>query len=153
MALYLVQHGKSLPKDQDPRKGLSKEGASEVRRIAKVAGQYGVQVSVIVHSGKDRAAQTADILAKALKPGGGVRTMEGINPLDDVASIAAAVQISKDEMIVGHLPFLEKLIAYLITEKSAPLVFRMQNGGIVCLDYYPDSTQVVIRWALMPKIG
>ncbi len=41
MALYLVQHGKSLSKDQDPQKGLSEEGAVETRRIAEVAANYG----------------------------------------------------------------------------------------------------------------
>jgi phosphohistidine phosphatase len=29
MALYLVQHGKSLPKDQDPDQGLSEDGTTE----------------------------------------------------------------------------------------------------------------------------
>jgi hypothetical protein len=28
MALYLVQHGLSLPKDKDPQKGISTEGIS-----------------------------------------------------------------------------------------------------------------------------
>jgi len=37
MALYLVQHGKSLPKDVDPDQGLSDEGKSEVQRIVGVA--------------------------------------------------------------------------------------------------------------------
>ncbi len=41
MAIYLVQHGKSLSKDIDPEKGLSEEGISEVQRIAEVAAGYG----------------------------------------------------------------------------------------------------------------
>ena len=40
MAVYLVQHGISLPKDVDPEKGLSKEGIAEVERIAGVAKNY-----------------------------------------------------------------------------------------------------------------
>ena len=40
MALYLVQHGKSLPKDVDLDQGLSQEGFSEVERIADVAKGY-----------------------------------------------------------------------------------------------------------------
>ena len=47
MALFLVQHGKSLPKDVDPDQGLSQEGISEVDRIAGVAKGYGVGVSRI----------------------------------------------------------------------------------------------------------
>lgn len=153
MALYLVQHGKSLPKERDPQKGLSEEGTAEVRRIAQVAGQYGVRVSSILHSGKRRAVQTAEILAESLKPAGGIMAVDGIGPLDDVAAFIPRLDVRKNEMIVGHLPFMEKLVAYLILSKTAPPVFRLQNGGIVCLDYYPDTTQVVIRWALMPHIG
>jgi phosphohistidine phosphatase len=153
MALYLVQHGKSLSKEQDPRKGLSDEGMAEVRRIAAVAAQYDVPVSSIMHSGKLRAVQTAEILAESLKPPDGIRAIDGIGPLDDVAAFGQRIDVRRNEMIVGHLPFMEKLIAYMIVSKTDPPVLRMQNGGIVCLDHYPGTTQVVIRWALMPHIG
>ena len=153
MALYLVQHGKSLSKEQDPRKGLSEEGTAEVRRIAEVAANYGVTVSRIVHSGKQRALQTAQILSEKLSPAEGIRSIGGINPLDDAAAFGAELQIKDNMMVVGHLPFLEKLVAFLVTGKTGPPVFRMQNGGILCLDYYPDTTQVVIRWGLMPHVG
>ncbi len=43
MALYLVQHGKCLPKDVDLDQGLSQEGISEVERIADVARGYAVE--------------------------------------------------------------------------------------------------------------
>jgi phosphohistidine phosphatase len=153
MALYLVQHGKSLAKEKDPLKGLSHEGAAEVKRIADVATNYGVHVSRIVHSGKQRALQTAEILAEKLSPTEGVHQIDGINPLDDAAAFGAGLPVVDNIMVVGHLPFLEKLVAYLVTGKSAPPVFRMQNGGIICLDYYPDTTHIVIRWALMPHVG
>jgi phosphohistidine phosphatase len=81
MALYLVQHGRARPKSEDPLQGLSEEGAADVRRIAEVAAHYCVRVSVILHSGKARAAQTASILAAALHPPKGVRQIDGINPL------------------------------------------------------------------------
>ena len=42
MALYLVQHGISRPKIEDPDPGLTDEGLAEVRRIAEVAAGYGV---------------------------------------------------------------------------------------------------------------
>lgn len=153
MALYLVQHGKSLPKEKDPQRGLSEEGIAEARRIAQVAAQYGVEVSRIVHSGKARAVQTAEIFAEALKPSARVAAVDGINPMDEVAPFAAHIDMAKNEMVVGHLPFLEKLLARLITGKETPPVFRMQNAGIVCLDWYPETTQVVIHWALMPHVG
>ena len=58
MALYLVQHAKSLPGEQDPDQGLSEEGLAEVKRIAGVAAGYGVRPLAIRHSGrKERSRQ------------------------------------------------------------------------------------------------
>lgn len=153
MAIYLVQHGKSLPKEQDPQKGLSSEGVKQTKLIAQVAAQYNIQVTSIAHSGKTRAAQTAQIFADALHPLAGVRTIDGIAPMDDVWPFATSIDIASDELIIGHLPFMERLVAYLITGQFERPVFRMQNSGIICLDHYPDTTQIVIKWALMPNVG
>ena len=153
MALFLVQHGKSLPKDKDPQQGLSEEGISETKRIASVAKGYGVHISCINHSGKTRARQTAEIFASALEPDGGVQEIRGIKPLDDVVAFSENVESESDLMIVGHLPFMERLTSYLITGSIEPPVFKFQNSGIVCLDKDPDSRSWVIKWTLMPNIG
>lgn len=153
MAIYLVQHGQCLSKQEDPEKGLSEKGADDVRRIAQVAAGYGVLVNHIVHSGKQRALQTAEILAEILIPKKGITALEGINPLDDAAAFAATLDMASNCMVVGHLPHLEKLAAYLVSGQGEKPVFQLQNGGILCLDHYGDTRQVVIKWALMPNVG
>jgi phosphohistidine phosphatase len=153
MALFLVQHGKSLPKDKDPKKGLSQEGIAETERIAQVAKGYAVGVSKITHSGKTRARQTAEIFEEALKPPGGIHESSGLSPLDDVTVFADTIDSTKDVMLVGHLPFMERLTAYLITGSSEKPVFKFQNSGIVCLDTDPAIESWVIKWTLMPHIG
>lgn len=153
MALFLVQHGKSLAKEIDPAQALTKEGVAETERIAGVAKNYGVKVSQIRHSGKTRARQTAEIFSTALKPSGGVRETEGLKPLDDVAAVAASLEPSEDVMLVGHLPFMERMAAYLVTGSDQKPVFKFQNSGIVCLDKNPATGTWVIVWTLMPKIG
>ena len=55
-------------------------------------------------------------------------------------------------MLVGHLPFMERLTSHLITGSSENLVFKFQNGGIVCLDQDPGTDTWFIKWALMPNI-
>ncbi len=153
MALYLVQHGKSLPKDVDPEKGLSEEGISEVKRIAKVAKGHNVMVFTIKHSGKKRARQSAEIFASALSPRYGVEESKGLNPLDDVVTIADRVDSGDNVMLVGHLPFMERLTSYLVTGSADNTVFRFQNGGIVCLDKDAGGVSWVIKWTLVPRIG
>ena len=153
MALYLVQHGKSLPKGADPEKGLSEEGQSEVEIIAAVARGYGVAVAGISHSGKKRARQTAEIFATALDAKDRVTQRSDINPLDDVTAVAQGVSADENQMLVGHLPFMERLTAYLITGSIDRPVFKFQNGGIVCLDQDPEARFWFIKWTLMPHIS
>ena len=153
MTLYLIQHGKSLSKDQDPDQGLSAEGIAETERIAKLAQDAGVAVSQIRHSVKTRARQTAEIFAATLNPEQGIQEVSGIKPLDDVAAYAADIDPAEDIMLVGHLPFMERMTAFLITGSIDKPVFKFQNSGIVCLDKDPEAQAWVIQWTLMPKIG
>ena len=152
MALYLVQHGRSLPRETDPGQGLSDEGRREVETIAAVARSYGVTVGAIWHSGKKRALQTAGILARALDPAEGFSSREGLNPLDDVQGLAPSLEPGRNLMLVGHLPFLSRLLSLLVTGSEGGEIFAFQNGGIVCLDR-GEGAGWVIRWTLMPRIG
>ena len=153
MTLYLVQHGQSLPKDVDPDQGLSKKGILETERIAGVAKNYHVKVGQIMHSVKPRARKTADLFASALNPAGGVKEVDGLKPMDDVASFAASISPDTITMLVGHLPFMERMISYLVTGSIDKPVFKLQNSGVVCLDKDPASESWVIVWALMPRIS
>ena len=153
MALYLVQHGRSLPKDVDPDQGLSEEGVAETERIAGVAKGYHINVAQIMHSVKTRARKTADIYASALTPTGGVKEVGGLKPMDDVADFAVSLNPDTNTMLVGHLPFMERMAAYLVTGSIDKPIFKFQNSGIVCLDKDPDSDSWVIVWTLMPHIS
>ncbi|MBL0713476.1 MAG: phosphohistidine phosphatase SixA [Desulfosarcina sp.] len=153
MALFLVQHGQSHAKDTDPEQGLTDEGQAEVKRIAEVARGYGIKVNGILHSGKKRARQTAEIMARALSPPGGVQEKTGLKPMDDVTALGGLIDSTPDVMLVGHLPFMQRLASWLITGSIDPPVFKFQNGGIVCLKKNPDQGGRVIAWSLMPHIG
>ncbi len=151
MAIYLVQHGKNLPEDIDPEKGLSDQGISDTERIASVAAGYNVCVSRVVHSGKKRAKETAEILAGALKAEK-TEIMNGMNPKDSVRDFAKDIT-SDNTLYTGHLPFMEKLAAYLVTGNESPPIFKFQNSGIVCLEKTEDNKGWIIKWALMPNVG
>jgi phosphohistidine phosphatase len=153
MALYLVQHGKCLSKAADPEQWLSEPGISETRQIARVAAGYRVVVKRIHHSVKTRARQTAEIFAHALHPADGVHQIEGIKPMDDVTAIASELNPKDALMLVGHMPFMSRLTAYLVSGRIEPPVFKFQNSGIVCLDRMPDEKYWQIVWTLMPHIG
>lgn len=152
MALFLAQHGKSRPKEVDPEQGLSPAGIADVERVATAAREHGLRVSRIIHSGKKRARQTAEIFANTLAPADGVQEQEGLKPLDDPADIAATLTYTDDLLVVGHLPFLERLVAYLITGTVDRPVLKFINGGMVCLDRDPAGDHWFIRWMIVPKL-
>lgn len=152
MAIYLVQHGRSFTKEEDPERRLTDEGAGEVTRIAGVAKNYGVRPAAIRHSGIARARETAEIMAAALDVGD-VGPLSGMAPNDDAAAFGRGIDCASGVMYVGHLPFMERLASALITGSVERPLFRFQNGGIVCIDRHPDAGTPVIVWALMPRVG
>lgn len=153
MALYLVQHAKALPKEKDPAQPLSEEGKNEAIRIAKLAKEFGITVSLIEHSPKLRAKETAEIFAKFLKPSSGIRQRENINPLDDVRALKDELNPKENIMLVGHLPFMERLVSFLLTGSEEPMIVKFQNAGIVCLDKSPETDRWFIKWTLMPEVN
>jgi phosphohistidine phosphatase SixA len=63
MRLYLVQHGDAVPERLDPERPLSASGRREVQAVARLLADTGVRAAHVVHSGKLRAQQTAELLA------------------------------------------------------------------------------------------
>jgi phosphohistidine phosphatase len=151
MALYLVQHGLSLPKGTDPDPGLSPEGIADTERTARLARDLGLKISGILQSGKTRARQTAEILAAILHPPDGIKEAPGLNPLDDVVPWGI-LNPNAGLLLVGHLPFMERLAALLVTGSQEKTVIAFQNSGIACLDRVEASVHWVIRWALVPRL-
>ena len=151
MPIFLVQHGQSLSKAEDPEKGLSAPGREDTRRIAEVAANYQIRVARILHSGKKRARQTAEIFQNLLTPGNPMETLAGIMPMDDVKAFGNGLAPDSGDMFIGHLPFMEKLVSYLTADREEPRVLRFQNSGIVCMDR--DEKGWFIKWTLNPKIS
>ncbi|MFX0062544.1 MAG: phosphohistidine phosphatase SixA [Candidatus Hermodarchaeota archaeon] len=150
MKLYLAQHGEAKSKDEDPERPLTDHGIEDVRKIAKFIAKNKPAIREIRHSGKLRAKQTAEILADYLQPLT-IVAVEGIAPLDDVEPVAEELaNETKELMIVGHLPFLDRLTAKLLTGDSHASIVRFRQGGIVCLTV--DDSNWKICWMITPEL-
>jgi len=158
MQLYLARHGEPTSEAEDPQRPLSARGRAEVRRVGAAAARLGLRPTEIRHSGKRRAAQTAEIFAEALGLGDAVVAASGLAPNDDVWPVAAALAaISQSVMLVGHLPFLSRLTSLLLVgDPERPLV-QFPMGGIVCLEAEPPVTGASaiwnLVWALTPAMA
>ena len=151
MRLYLIQHGEAKPEAEDPERSLTAKGEEEVRRVSAVAKKMDFRASKIYHSGKRRAQQTAEIMAIALTLP--VESAHGLNPLDDISPWAERISNeTKNLMIVGHLPFLEKLTSFLLCGDEGARVVLFRYGAIVCLHRKEDGRWAV-HWVLTPEMA
>lgn len=150
MRIYLVQHGLCFNKDADPNRGLTPEGRQQIVQIAAQAHAEGVGISRIFHSGKQRAQQTAEIFSQRLNAEG-VEVLPGLGPMDNVEDFVSQWSFINKCMLVGHLPFMERLAAYLITGHQEPTVVKFQNAGIVCLEQNETANWQLI-WTIMPTM-
>ena len=135
MKLYVIQHGLAFPKEKDPERPLSVQGKAQTQRTADYLKSRSIEVDTIWHSTKLRAVQTAEIIAEALSCRK-IQARNDMNPNDEVKKFPKEILASKlDFMMVGHLPFLQKLVGQLLTgsEQSDIVVFK--NSGVLCLDY------------------
>ena len=82
MKLYLMQHGESKSEQEDPKKPLSDQGKENVSQSAELASRLSISPAAVLHSGKLRAQESAEIVAKRLTVP--VRQAEGLSPNDPV---------------------------------------------------------------------
>lgn len=151
MKLYLVQHGRCNPQEVDPEKHLSTQGRGDVEKLAAFLAKAGISPSVIFHSGKARARETAEILAATLHPEGSVIERNDMNPHDDVHLIARDLEGGEEDiMLIGHLPHLSTLTSLLLTRNEGKEPVSFQQGGIVTLER--QEQKWTIHWMLIPSL-
>jgi phosphohistidine phosphatase len=140
-----------MSKNENPERPLTEAGRDAASNVADVASRLGLEVQQIRHSGKTRARQTAEILAGALTPPGGVVAVGGLAPLDDVQPVADELaDHSQPVMLVGHLPFMERLAGLMLAGDAEQPVVKFTKGAIVCLS---RDGEWQVRWILTPEIA
>lgn len=129
---------------------MSEKGRREVEEVARAAAEREIRVSAILHSGKLRAKETAEILAQSLSPHGGVREIKGLSPEDDPLVARAELEAAEAPlMLVGHLPHLGRLASLLVTGDAEKDIVDFPPAAIVCLSHAQGEWQ--LRWTLTPE--
>ena len=151
MRVYLVQHGQAKPENEDPQRPLTDRGADDVAWVAHWAiDRFGVRPSRVIHSGKTRSRQTAEIWGRLLEVD--AEEGDGLAPNDDSkAWVRRLTADTADVMLVGHLPHLAKLASLLLTGDPDGQLIGFQQGGLVALEHN-DAGWIVIL-LLPPSAG
>ena len=155
MKLYCVRHGRAeqLP-DHTGERPLTQEGINDVSKVAAYLKHQAVWVRVVrlMHSGKLRAQQSADILAAAVAEG---QTIEVCALLGSDHSIIPLVNLIQewhdDTMLVGHMPFMSQLVSTLILGEDSYDILRFPPGTVVCLERI-EHHRWILNWVVCPDL-
>jgi phosphohistidine phosphatase len=149
---YVVQHGHALAKDVDPDRPLSEQGRSDVGRVAVVLARADAGVGRVIHSGKTRARQTAEILAAKIGRGVPVEARPGLEPNDDPKPVSDEIAgFQHDAILVGHMPFVGRLVSRLCTGEEEPQVVAFAPGSVACLERR-DGAGFSVAWMIRPEL-
>ena len=142
--VYLVQHGQAKRDDEDPQRPLTDRGADHVSWVAHWAiDRFGVRPRRIVHSGKTRSRQTAEIWGRLVD----VNPEQGdaLAPNDDPTTWAGLLaDTTGDLMLVGHLPHLTKLASLLLTGEPDRQLIGFQPGALIAMEHRDEAWIVTL---------
>ncbi len=148
----LAQHGEAVPEEVDPRRPLSDRGREEVERVARLLAAAGFRPRRILHSTKLRARQTAEILARHLRPES-VEEVEGLGSAFGSRPWAERLRgVGEDVVVVGHLPHLARLAGLLLAGREDADLVRFRYGGVFCLERGEDG-RWRLAWAVTPEVA
>jgi phosphohistidine phosphatase len=146
--LVLVQHGEALPKDEDPDRPLTDRGRQDVSALSTFLSQAEELPALVLHSGKARARQSAEVLSVGSAP----QVRDGLAPNDDTAAFAGELAAwREDAMVVGHQPFLGKLASRLLTGNETAVALAFEPASAVCLERDGEGRWRV-AWMVRPEL-
>lgn len=149
MKLYLARHGNAVSASVDDARPLSDLGRAEVARMASFMAGANMQVEAVLHSGKTRARQTAEMYAAALDTALTVREVAGIRPNDGPETILDIVAgLSGDTLIAGHNPFLSSAVSLLVTGRVETAICDLETASVACVEQIPGG-----GWQLVWLVG
>jgi phosphohistidine phosphatase len=133
-----------MPEAEDPNRRLTGPGAADVTQVARYAVEHlGVRVARLVHSGKTRARQTAEIWDGFLHVG--LAQADGLAPKDDPTTWLERVAVeASDVMLVGHLPHLAHLASLLLSGAPDGCAIGFRQGGLVGLERTDTGWELIL---------
>ena len=148
MRLYLVQHGDSLPKDVDPDRPLSDRGRADIQRLTEWLSSHNVQIAQILHSGKTRAKETAEMLRPLLKFPSHFYEGQGLAPNDSPEAFLRQLRDpEKDTLIAGHMPFVARTVSQALTGAPDRQLVEFVPGSVVGIERSDGASWCLFMFA------
>ena len=159
MNLYLLRHGIAEERGtpgRDSERPLTGEGKDQLRSIGKAMKKMDLPFDRILSSPYVRARQTAEIVSQTLKKSDLIQFTDALicerNPAALIQEINAADSRAEEILLVGHEPFMSRLISMLLSGKeNCEILFK--KGGLCRLEVkdLKWGQCACLRWLLTPK--
>ncbi len=160
MDLYLLRHGIAVERGSggdanDAGRPLTARGERRVVRIARGMRALGLAFDLLLTSPYVRAARTAEIVARTLRAKNRLRVTEHLasdgDPRALVREIAGSKPVPDRVLLVGHEPYLGRLISTLTTG-DGDLDLTLKKGGLCRLtaESLKFGRCATLRWVLTP---
>ena len=143
MRLYLIQHGDAVSKEVDPQRPLSEIGTGDIGWLLSWLRKADVSVGQILHSGKLRAQQTAEILAPLLEDDRTVQARAGLSPNDSPQDLLDMLS-DEDVIVAGHMPFVSRAVSLALGSSTDHPLVAFVPGSVAVLEKGDND-----RWCLI----
>ena len=94
------------------------------------------------------------LLVEVLGPGNLVEeAASGLAPNDSTDEVFEAIDgWTEDTIVVGHLPFMSKLVSRLVTGNENETVVHFKPGSMACLERGENGSGWTVSWYLRPEL-
>jgi phosphohistidine phosphatase len=162
MNIYTLRHGIAVERGatgfhDDARRPLMVKGEERIHAVAQAMRALELSFDHILSSPYLRASQTAEIVAKVLEAGATLEFCDHLVPEGDPGALIRRLKQlqppREDVLLVGHEPYLSRLIGLFIAGNTAAAV-TLKKGGLARLEL--DKTLRLgqcasLAWLLTPK--
>lgn len=143
MNLYLLRHGIAVEPgtpgfENDADRPLIPKGQRRLREAAAAMKKLELSFDLILSSPFVRARQTAEIVAGELKLKKRIEFSDGLLPGGNPRALIHALNelkpAPKNVLLVGHEPYLSRLISLLVSGGADAAAIEMKKGGLCKLE-------------------
>lgn len=161
MNVYLLRHGIAAEPgaagyEPDSERPLTAKGEDRLREAARAMEKLGLSFDLILSSPFLRAKQTAAIIAKSLKLRKQLALSDDLTPAGNPRLLIQQLNQFRPEpksvLLVGHEPYLGKLVA-LLAAGNTSLEIDFKKGGLCKLEaeYLLYGRCAKLVWLLTPR--
>src|SRR5580658_10262598 len=142
MNIFILRHGIAVERgtpgfEKDSDRPLTPKGKRQLRKSAAAMKRMKLRFDLILSSPYERAKRTAEIVAEELKLKRRLKFSDSLKYENDpamvIGEIAVLRPVPKDLLLVGHEPYLSRLISWL-TSGEEEVAIDFKKGGLCKLE-------------------